>query len=101
MCCDPSPENWAPAPGGGGAGRFGKRNGPAGRREAGAHFPHEAPIIMVSNALSQGGKDTDRRQAVRPTRASCSLAAATIFSGVKPNFFCSSLSGADAPKVCM
>ena len=27
--------------------------------------------------------------------------AATIFSGVKPNFSCKALSGAEAPKVCM
>src|SRR5262245_60709850 len=33
--------------------------------------------------------------------AICSLAAATTLSGVKPNFFCSSFSGAEAPKVCM
>jgi hypothetical protein len=33
--------------------------------------------------------------------AICSFAAATICSGVKPNFRCNSLSGADAPNVCM
>src|SRR5437588_7381892 len=30
--------------------------------------------------------------------STCSLAAATTCSGVKPNFFCKSLSGAEAPK---
>src|ERR1700736_2996018 len=30
-----------------------------------------------------------------------SLAAAITASGVNPNFFCNSLRGADAPKVCM
>jgi len=33
--------------------------------------------------------------------ATCSFATATTLSGVKPNFFCSSLSGAEAPKVCI
>jgi hypothetical protein len=33
--------------------------------------------------------------------ANCSLAAPTIWSGSKPNFFCNSLRGADAPNVCM
>ena len=32
---------------------------------------------------------------------SCSLAAATTCSGVNPNFFCNSFSGADDPKVFM
>src|SRR5262245_32871438 len=32
---------------------------------------------------------------------SCSRAAATTCSGVKPNFFCSSFSGAEAPNVFM
>src|SRR5215467_6576947 len=32
---------------------------------------------------------------------SCCLAAETTWSGSKPNFFCSSLSGAEAPKVFM
>ena len=35
------------------------------------------------------------------TLANCSLAAATMCSTVKPNFFCNSFSGAEAPKVCM
>ena len=34
-------------------------------------------------------------------RASCRLAAATTASAENPNFFCSSLSGAEAPKVFM
>ena len=34
-------------------------------------------------------------------RANWFLAAATTCSGVKPNFFCSSFSGADAPNVFM
>jgi hypothetical protein len=33
--------------------------------------------------------------------ATCSFAAATILSALKPNFFSSSLSGADAPNVFM
>src|SRR5262249_56010484 len=37
----------------------------------------------------------------RATCASCSLAAATTAPGVKPNFFCNSFSGAEAPNVCM
>ena len=38
---------------------------------------------------------------VTSLRATCCLAAATTFSTVKPNFFCNSLSGAEAPKVFM
>ena len=38
-------------------------------------------------------------RASQPRRVTSRLAAATMFSGVKPNFFCSSLSGADAPNV--
>ena len=33
--------------------------------------------------------------------AICCFAAAMTFSGVKPNFFCSSFSGAEAPNVSM
>ena len=33
--------------------------------------------------------------------AKSSFATATTRSGSKPNFFCNSLSGAEAPKVCM
>src|SRR5712692_6098565 len=41
-----------------------------------------------------------RRICYLPFR-NCCLAAATTWSGVKPNFSCKAFSGADAPKVCM
>src|SRR5262249_9126380 len=55
--------------------------------------------VVVPGRLADG--DEPQRLHRRAARATCSRAAARTRSGVKPNFFCSSLSGAEAPKGCM
>ena len=73
-----------------------------GGRGMRAHVQHLVPL--AAQRLGQLLLEVEAR-VVRPdddphfVRPSCCLAAAATFSGSKPNFFCSSLSGADAPKV--
>ena len=61
-----------------------------------------AGLPLDAGHLGRGGTPRDafsfQSQLSRPANR---LAAFTIVSGVKPNFFCSSWSGADAPKVSM
>ena len=59
---------------------------------------HRAPIVGVEDL---GAHRLIAAGAVQRRDASCFLAAATTASTEKPNFFCSSLSGAEAPNVVM
>jgi hypothetical protein len=75
-----------------------------GIRAVGPHIHN--PVAQFSQVV---GQDTLQLESgmVRPIAmcishfafAICCLAAATTASGVKPNFFCNSLRGAEAPKV--
>ena len=58
--------------------------------------------IVKSGRLAARFKLPERvHAAFSAARASCSRAAASTFSVVKPNFFSKSLIGAEAPKECM
>src|SRR5262249_20945860 len=68
-----------------------------------------APQVVVPDALPQLDeaeervllRDGDHQRATFPCAASCSRQAATTRSGVNPNLRWTSLSGAEAPKVCI
>ena len=67
----------------------------------GAHTTSALPLLPWQSAapsLTSMWPRTTRRAHVLP---SCAFAAAATWSGSKPNFLWSSLSGADAPNVCM
>ena len=58
-------------------------------------------VLAFRNMLVVGWLESHRLGKVRHARPSSSMAAATTRSGSNPNLRCSSLSGADAPKVFM
>ena len=68
---------------------------PSERREG-----DEVLLERVARVIG-GERDLHRADTASGRRASWTRAASTTRSTVKPNFFCRSLSGADAPKVCM
>src|SRR5438874_6488020 len=55
--------------------------------------------LLLQRKSGMVGADADLHALLATLLASISLATLMIASGVKPNFFCSSLSGAEAPKV--
>ena len=59
------------------------------------------PVVKKTLTASFSGMMPIATRIVHLAPAICCFAAATMFSGVKLNLFCNSLSGAEAPKVSM
>src|SRR6185312_5029796 len=72
---------------------------PAARQQLAADIVEPDRLAVILQALQRVHVRCPPRRS--RDRASCDFAASTTFSGVKPNFFRSSLNGADAPNVCM
>jgi hypothetical protein len=58
-----------------------------------------AADVVEPHGLTQSLQRQQRIRGHRACLSTCCLATATRWSGVKPNFFCSALSGAEAPNV--
>ena len=65
-------------------------------------FNHQRVKMSIGSAAADGSAEPSGAPMQQGYfLASCSLAFSMTFSMVKPNFFCSSYSGAEAPQVLM
>jgi hypothetical protein len=70
-------------------------------RNTTAPYPAMRPTARVETSMTHQATGRGSVDATAQLRPSSSLATATTCSGSKPNFFWSSLRGAEAPKVFM